>query len=82
MEWIEIDSIGPHPNNMDFKYIIIVIDTFTRYVEIYQKQEVTAIAAADALWCQTCRFTAPFEIVTDFGSQLTNQLLMHFNAVV
>ena len=32
---------------MGFKYIIVIIDTFTRYVELFPKQEVTAIAAAD-----------------------------------
>ena len=43
---------------MGLKYIIVIIDTFTRYVELFPKQEVTAIAAADALWRHTCRFTA------------------------
>ena len=43
---------------MGFKYIIVIIDSFTRYVELFLEQEVTAIAAADALWRHTCRFTA------------------------
>ena len=72
-------SIGPIPNDMGFKYIIVIIDTFTRYVELCLKQEVTEIAAADALWRHTCRFTASLEIVTDFGSQFMNLLLTHFN---
>ena len=80
MERIAIDTIGPLPNDMGFKYIIVIIDTFTRYVELFPKQEVSAIAAADALWRHTCRFIAPLEIVTDFGSQFMNQLLTHFNA--
>ena len=80
MELIAIDTIGYLPNDMGFKYIIAIIDTFTRYVELYPKQKVTAIAAADALWPHTCRFTAPLEIVTDFGLQFMNQLLTHFNA--
>ena len=49
-------------------------------MELFPKQEVMAIAAADALWRHTCRFTAPLEIVTDFGSQFMNQLLTHFDA--
>ena len=32
----------------DFRYIIIVIDTFTRYVEIFPANDVTAAAATDA----------------------------------
>ena len=47
MERIAIDTIGPSPNGMGFKCIIVIIDTFTRHVELYPKQEVTAIAAAD-----------------------------------
>ena len=27
----------------------------------------------------TCRFTAPLELVTDFGSQFVNDLLTHFH---
>ena len=80
IERIAIDTIGPLPNDMGFKYIIVIIDTFTRYVELFPKQEVSAIAAADALWRHTCRFTAPLEIVTDFGSQFMTQLLTHFYA--
>ena len=57
MERIAIDTIGPLAHDMGFKYIIVIIDTFTRYVELIPKQEVTAIAAADSLWCHTCRFT-------------------------
>ena len=80
MERIAIDTIGPLPNGMGFKYIIVIIDTFTRYVELFPKQEVSAISAANALWRHTCRFTASLEIETNFGSQFMNQLLTQFNA--
>ncbi len=43
MERISIDTIGPLPADMGLKYIIVIIDTFTRYVELFPKQEVTAI---------------------------------------
>ena len=79
MTRISIDTIGPLPLDMGFKYIIVIIDTFTRYVEIIPKQDVTAIAAADALWRHTCRFTALLELVTDFGSQFVNDMLTHFH---
>ena len=64
---------------MGIKYIIVIIDTFTWYVELFLKQEVTAIAAADALWRHKCRFMTPLELVTDFGSQIVNDLLTHFH---
>jgi len=49
--------------------------SLTRYVQLFLKQEVTAIAAADALRRHTYRFTAPLELVTDFGSQFVDDLL-------
>ena len=53
-----MDTIGSLPND-GFKYIIVIIDTFTRYVELFPKQEVKTVAATDALWRHTCQFTAP-----------------------
>ena len=64
---------------MGLKYIIVIIDTFTWYVELFPKQEVTAIAAADALWRHTCRFTARLVLIPDFGSQFVNDLPTHFH---
>jgi transposase InsO family protein len=78
MERISIDTIGLLLADMGLKYIIVIIDTFTRKFELFPKQEVTAIAA-DALWRYTCRFTAPLELITDFGSQFINNLLSHFH---
>ena len=40
IERIAIDTIGPLPNDMGFKYIIVIVDTFTRHVELFPKQEV------------------------------------------
>jgi len=79
MERISIATIGPLPADMGLNYIIVIIDTFTRYLELFPKQEVTAIAAADALWRHTCRFTEPLELITDFRSQFVNDLLSHFH---
>ena len=70
-----MDIIGPLPNDTSFKYTIVIIDTFTWYVELFPKQEETVVAAADALWGHTSRFTAPLDIAPDFGSQFMNQLL-------
>ena len=78
MERIAIDTIGPIEENFGLRYIIVIIDTFTRYVELFPKHDVSAMAAADALWRHTCRFTAPLQIVTDYGSQFVNQMLTHF----
>ena len=46
MERISVKTIVPIRSEIGLKYIIVIIDTFTRYVELIPKQEVTAIAAA------------------------------------
>ena len=37
------------------------------------------MATADAQWRHTFQFTAPLELVTDFGSQFVNDFLTHFH---
>ena len=37
MKRIAIDTIGSLPNDMGFKYIIVIIDTLTRYGELFPK---------------------------------------------
>ena len=73
---IAIDTIGPLPNGMGSKHIIVILDTFIRYVQLFLKKEVTAMAAADDL---PCRFTVLLDIVTNFGSQYWNQRLTYHN---
>jgi transposase InsO family protein len=78
MTRIAIDTIGPLPDHMGFKYIIVLIDTFSRYIELFPSTAVTADEAAAALWKHSARFGAPHEIVTDMGSQFINNTLDKF----
>ena len=73
MQRIALDTIGPMDISTDFRYIIVVIDTLTRYVELFPTNDVTVAEATDALWRHFCRFGMPLEIVMDQGSQLMNQ---------
>jgi hypothetical protein len=65
-------TFGPLPESMICKFIIVLIDTFTRYVELFPSQMVSATSATDALWKHFCRFTTPLEIMTDQGPQFMN----------
>ena len=75
MQQIELVKIGPMEISKDFRFIIVVIDTLTRYVELFPAHDDTAAAATHALWRQFCLFGTPLEIVTDQGSQFMNQTL-------
>ena len=46
MECLNIDFIGPFP---DQGYILVIVDTFTRLVELYHTTDATALSAAECL---------------------------------
>jgi hypothetical protein len=73
-----MDTIGPLPDHMGLKYIIVLIDTFSRYIELFPSNDVSADSAASALWKHTVRFGSPHEIITDMGSQFINSTLDKF----
>jgi hypothetical protein len=75
---IAMDTIGPLPPSSEgHKYIIVIIDTFTRYVELFPAVDVSAQSAASALVSHILRFGVPSELVTDNGSQFVNQVFQH-----
>ena len=46
MECLNIDFIGPFP---DQGYILVIVDTFTRWVELYHTTDATALSADEVL---------------------------------
>jgi len=49
MQGIVMDTIGPLIISKQFKFILVITDTSTRYVELYPTKDVTASSATDAL---------------------------------
>ena len=75
MQRINLDSIGPLPEDDNGnKYIHVIIDTFTRTIEITPTKSVEAEDAANALldWCS--RYQIPEEMINDNGTQYINAL--------
>jgi hypothetical protein len=79
MERIAIDTIGPMktPDSDGNTHIMVVIDCFTRYAELYPIQKLDAQTAADNLLHFMCHYGTPLEILTDFGTQFENELWAH-----
>ena len=50
MRRIALDTIDPLEVSYQFRYILVIIDTFTRYVELLPTKNVTGEEATDALW--------------------------------
>ena len=76
MERIYIDSIGPlKEDTKGNRHIIVIIDGFTRWIELYAVPDVTAeVAARVALLDWVGRFGVPAQIMTDNGTQYANTL--------
>ena len=70
MQVLNIDTIGPLPEDPDgYKYILTVIDKFSRWVSLYPLRSVESEEAADALIHHFGIFGVPQAIDTDGGSQ-------------
>lgn len=76
MECLNVDTIGPVLKD-DFgnEYILVVIDCFTRFVELYPIPDVSAISAARALLQHVGRYGVAAKYRTDNGPQFANELL-------
>jgi hypothetical protein len=76
MQRLNIDTIGPlDVSTHGFQYILVVIDTFSRYVTLWPTRSTTATEAADVLVQHIGMFGNPKEILTDGGSQFNNQTM-------
>jgi hypothetical protein len=76
MDRLCIDSIGPLPEDIDGnKHILVIIDAFSRFVELYATKSVEAQPAATALLHHLGRYGCPAQITSDNGTQFVNNLL-------
>ena len=73
---LNIDSIGPLPTDEDGNnYILVLIDTFTRWIELYPIKAVTAHETAKVLLKHFGRFGQAQELQHDNGSQFVNAII-------
>jgi transposase InsO family protein len=75
MECLNVDFIGPFP---DDGYILVIIDTFTRWVELYRTPDATAFSASRSLVQHFGRFGAPAQIRSDRGPHFTAEVVKQF----
>ena len=80
MERICIDTIGPinEEGQDEYKYIVVIIDAFSRFCRLYATKDTTAESALDSLKDWICTFGCPSTIVSDNGTQFANQLIRAF----
>jgi transposase InsO family protein len=79
MECINIDYVGPFP---DGGYVLVIIDCFTRWLELYAVDAATGELTAFCLLQHFGRFGAPAQIRSDRGSHFVNSLIREFLSMV
>ena len=76
MYFIGMDTIGPlNPESNELQYILVIIDHFTRYVELYPMKDTSAQAAVQPLVEHIARYGIPAYIQSDKGSQFGNEVI-------
>ena len=76
MERLDINTIGPLPPDEDEnKFILVIICCFTRWVSLYPVKSTTAEDCVDALLQHIGTFGTPNQILSDNGTQFTNDLV-------
>jgi transposase InsO family protein len=79
MECLNVDFIGPLP---DGGYILVIVDTFTRWVELFPTENATAASAAQALLQHFGRFGAPHQLCSDKGPHFIADLIREFLSLI
>lgn len=73
---LAMDFIGPLPADVDGNiFILVVVDAFSRWVELFPVAAATADVVASALFHICCRYGLPEQILSDNGSQFTSQVV-------
>jgi hypothetical protein len=73
---IALDSIGPLPeDHLENKYILVLVDSFSRFVHLYPTRDVSAASAVSCLSHVFGIYGLPQSILSDNGSQFANSLM-------
>lgn len=74
---IHLDIVGPLPPSHGYKYLLTIIDRFTRWPEVYPLKDIMASTIVDTFVRNyVSRFGVPLDITTDQGGQFMSQIFL------
>ena len=79
MQTVSCDFLGPFP---DDQYVLVVVDCFSRWVELFLSSAASAEQAAKHLLSHVGRFGTPSQLISDQGSHFINKVIKQFTALV
>ena len=69
LERLTVDTVGPLPQDEEGnKWIIVIVDTFSRYIQLYAAKDSTACCASKSLFHFICTYGIPSELLSDNGT--------------
>lgn len=79
LETIHVDHYGPLPETVDgYKYILVIVDAFTRYTWFCPTRSVTSKETCKKLQMIFNLYGIPKELVSDRGTAFTSQEFAQF----
>jgi hypothetical protein len=80
---LSLDTLGPLPEDeLGNKYIIVIVDNFSKFVGLYPAKSTTALEAAQAFLKWIGIFGVPKEIRTDGETQFSAQLMEDLSSLL
>jgi transposase InsO family protein len=77
MSHVAIDLAGPLPTGKGGeKFILVIIDLFTKFIFLFALKEKTAENVAHALFVTFCNFGHPKVLISDNGTEFVNETLV------
>lgn len=75
MEELHLDFMGPMElPGKEVKFILVILDSFTRFIELFPIKECNAEAVAESLIQHMGRYGTPLAIKTDNGKEFVNAI--------
>ena len=71
-----MDILGPLPESQGYKYIILFVDSFSKWCEAFPMKTQLATEVADILYNEIiCRYGAPSSILSDRGKNFVSSVI-------
>jgi hypothetical protein len=76
MERLQIDTVGTfQEDEFGYKYVVVIVDCFSRFMTCYPVKTLEAVEAADALMTHIGHYGVPAQLTSDGGDQYVNAII-------